>query len=940
MQSDPLPRSTSGHHRHNYDDDGRDHATTVVQASSPIHTKAGGTRSVSIVTCSPSYGDMRPQRDKERSRVQLQALTAITIPPKECDIADANVLGGRFTSQILQEHKQQKRSTSAAPLSPKSILRNSSNPASPIKPRRALRLQAHRHPAVVYPASNIVSLTRKQRRSSTGTVQASFEIGPSDDDLTDEEERYQGITWASVGGRARTFRSAAHYPVSSTRSKSSPLTRHSSVPGSFLSFTTFNSSATAISAQSPHWPSHFDSNSTLQQLDFSAITPESLRRRRKFAIDDETDDDDVWEYEDTGEARDERQENRRSGSSFKVQLSKARNQLLGPQRYPEGKTLDAHRLSVSSAHSHEAPQVSTEARNISAENGRRKLARRKLGLAASIMRLNVHRVLDPPLGTSDPLARPSAVRRRSFRLPPEAPATSEPKRPKLHARLSTISSVSTVIKSSKKLPRKVLSKAAAQRHSRYNGVISVLKALLQSTREARSDEAIQIQDHVESIIFQQKCLLKLAKALMGYGAPTHQIEECLKSAAKVLNLPAEFVYLPNCMICSFEDRDTHTTELCMVRVTQHLDLGKFRETHKVYKRIVHDKIGVEEGTRLLEEIEKRPNRYSKLFMVFLYGLASASVGPFAFQARWIDLPISFLLGSILGGLQLYVAPWSGLHLNIFEVSAAIVTSFLARVFGSLQGGGLFCFSALAQSSIALILPGYTILCGAMELQSRNIVAGSARMVYAIIFSLVLGFGITIGTAIAGALIPDSTSEVTCENPMSPYMQFVFVPIFTICMVLINHGKWVQVPSSVILSFTGYVVNHFSLRRLGNGQVANALGALTIGFLGNIYSRVFHGLSAAALIPAIFVQVPSGLAASGCLTSGIINANRITNVSGPGSNMMMGNTTVMGGIQVNNNEIFEVGYSMIQIAIGITVGLFLSNVLVYPKGKKRSGLFSF
>lgn len=42
----------------------------------------------------------------------------------------------------------------------------------------------------------------------------------------------------------------------------------------------------------------------------------------------------------------------------------------------------------------------------------------------------------------------------------------------------------------------------------------------------------------------------------------------------------------------------------------------------------------------------------------------------------------------------------------------------------------------------------------------------------------------------------------------------------------------------------------------------------------------------------------------------------------------------------NSIVFNVGYSMIQVAIGITVGLFLSALVVYPLGKRRSGLFSF
>lgn len=42
----------------------------------------------------------------------------------------------------------------------------------------------------------------------------------------------------------------------------------------------------------------------------------------------------------------------------------------------------------------------------------------------------------------------------------------------------------------------------------------------------------------------------------------------------------------------------------------------------------------------------------------------------------------------------------------------------------------------------------------------------------------------------------------------------------------------------------------------------------------------------------------------------------------------------------NSVVFNVGYSMIQVAIGISVGLFLSALVVYPFGKRRSGLFSF
>lgn len=252
----------------------------------------------------------------------------------------------------------------------------------------------------------------------------------------------------------------------------------------------------------------------------------------------------------------------------------------------------------------------------------------------------------------------------------------------------------------------------------------------------RLEDEIRITVHIAEVLSRQKYLLKLCKGLMSYGAPTHRLEECMKMSARVLEIEGQFLYIPGCMIISFDDSSTHTTEVRLVRTVQGVNLGKLKDVHDIYKEVVHDVIGVEEATQRLDAIIRKPLKYHRWWLVGVYGLASASVGPFGFQARLIDLPVLFILGSLLGVMQLIIAPKSDLYSNVFEISAAVLTSFLARAFGSIpyNGGTLFCFSALAQSAIALILPGYLVLCGSLELQSKAMVAGSVRMVYAIIVS--------------------------------------------------------------------------------------------------------------------------------------------------------------------------------------------------------------
>lgn len=491
-----------------------------------------------------------------------------------------------------------------------------------------------------------------------------------------------------------------------------------------------------------------------------------------------------------------------------------------------------------------------------------------------------------------------------------------------------------------------------KRSQSSGGLSGVAKRLMRPHLE----DEIRITVHIAEILSRQRYLMRLCRALMKYGAPTHRLEEYMRMTARVLEIDGQFLYIPGCMIISFDDTSTHTTEVKLVKSSQGVDLGRLKDVHQIYKEVVHDVIGVEEAIQRLDEIMKRKPKFSVWLQIVMHGCASATVGPFAFGARPIDMPIAFLLGCLVGILQLVLSPRSYLYANVFEISAAVLTSFLARAFGSIpyQGGRLFCFAALAQSSIALILPGYMVLCGSLELQSRSIVAGSVRMVYAIIYSLFLGFGITIGTAVYGLLDANASSDYTC--PASPirneYLQRLpFVVLFTFCLTTINQAKWRQVPMMLIISLCGYITNYFSMKRFdSNTQVSNALGAFVIGVMGNLYSRLRHGLAAAAILPAIFVQVPSGLAASGSLVSGITSADEMT---GNQSFYSIISNGTEGFLQAQQNMslygtstrlyggvVFDIGYGMVQVAIGITVGLFLAALVVYPLGKKRSGLFSF
>ncbi|KAI3393741.1 hypothetical protein diail_3742 [Diaporthe ilicicola] len=165
---------------------------------------------------------------------------------------------------------------------------------------------------------------------------------------------------------------------------------------------------------------------------------------------------------------------------------------------------------------------------------------------------------------------------------------------------------------------------------------------------------------------------------------------------------------------------------------------------------------------------------------------------------------------------------------------------------------------------------------------------------------------------------------------------------------------------------GYLVNFLSVDLFhGSSTIYHTIGGFVIGLLGNLYSkfgwRVEHvlydqgrgrggnisnrrsrsiglgasqgfALAAAGMVPAMIVQVPSGLANTGIVAASLKTADAIVR-----------NTTA-------NNQAFPLGelqldavpilLQVIQICISIAMGPSLAALLLYPLAKKRSGLMAW
>ncbi|KAF5344133.1 hypothetical protein D9758_008820 [Tetrapyrgos nigripes] len=442
---------------------------------------------------------------------------------------------------------------------------------------------------------------------------------------------------------------------------------------------------------------------------------------------------------------------------------------------------------------------------------------------------------------------------------------------------------------------------------------------------------VKIEFNVSSMINRQEFLIKLARALMTFGAPSHRIESQLVAAARILEVQAEFIHLPGVIISAFGDQELGCSDTHFIKCSGRLSLGALHKVHLIYRSVVHDEISAKKATGLLEDLLNAPPLYPVFFRCFLAFCLSALICPLAFGGSFLDMWFAGIGAFVLSILNLF-ATRSALYANVFD-------SIRSQI---------FCYTAISSASIIGILPGYLILSSSLELASKNIVCGSVKMVYALIYTLFLGFGLQIGSdlyllidkparhrldnlssslastvALTGSWLADNgtgndtlplvgtwtftrASSAVAEDiiagcyrpdhfpwylqPFPMWTSFIIVPVFSLLSSLANLQpfKSKQLPVMVIISCASYasnkIANHYIFNR---SDVVSAIGAFTVGVLGNVYSRKMGGTAFTSMVTGVLFLVPSGLSQAG-------------------------------GITANGNGI-DIGGAMIAVTIGLQLG---------------------
>ncbi|THU86663.1 DUF1212-domain-containing protein [Dendrothele bispora CBS 962.96] len=452
-------------------------------------------------------------------------------------------------------------------------------------------------------------------------------------------------------------------------------------------------------------------------------------------------------------------------------------------------------------------------------------------------------------------------------------------------------------------------------------------------RKKRKKAEIYITRHVAKIIQRQEFLMKLARAMMMFGAPAHRLQAQIKATANVLDVELSCMYLPDVFLISFDDPTTGTSLIKFIRQGSALDLGKLRDAYGVYWKVIHDDISVSVASKTLDALMRAPPHYRTWQLMIMGGFCSSSICCVSFNGSFLDSIVVFPLGAFLVLLQI-LSVRNELYSNVFEITIATLFSFIC---GGLAATQRICYSAVTSGSIVLILPGFIVLSGALEILSRNIVAGSVRMFYAVVYCLFLGFGLAMGAQAYQKIVGQeifALDDVTCSRSHNPdlgwwqkqpsgWWAFLTVPLFSLSLSMRNQAPFWRKETALLVGVAsaGWVVNHFvSQRFTAQSDISAAFGAFTVGIVANMYARFLRGNAFVIMITGILFQVPSGLGQNGLL------AFVSQQSSGSGSSYVSG---------------FQTALQLVSVAIGLTVGLGIALFLAHPIPSRRraAGVFS-
>jgi len=340
----------------------------------------------------------------------------------------------------------------------------------------------------------------------------------------------------------------------------------------------------------------------------------------------------------------------------------------------------------------------------------------------------------------------------------------------------------------------------------------------------------------------------MGRAFHRHGFSASRVEEVMVRLAERLGLPlAQIFSTPTSIMAAFGPLGSQRSHLLRVEPGS-VNLSQVSQLDRLAIAVLQGELAPIDGIARLREIEEQPSGYGRIATVGAFVAASATVSVFLGGGR-AELIVATIIGLATGLLALYAAPRPRVR-RVFEPLVALMASVVAGMVARLWLPHSVYVSTLA--GLIVLIPGFPLTVAVRELSTQHLASGTARFASATATFLGIGFGVALGDRLV-ALLMGERADLAAQ-PFPLWALPIAVAVAGLAFAVILQAERRDTVRIMVIGLVAVAAGPLGARFLGL-ELGAFMGALAVGVIGNLFSRLRNRPSLILIVPGILMLVP-------------------------------------------------------------------------------------
>lgn len=347
-----------------------------------------------------------------------------------------------------------------------------------------------------------------------------------------------------------------------------------------------------------------------------------------------------------------------------------------------------------------------------------------------------------------------------------------------------------------------------------------------------------------------------------YGATAMKVEIHINKLLSYFDLQGEIKVQSDRITFAFDMDNSTFQNMKTIKSIRGMDLGKLSTLEELLNELLSGNIALQNAKEEIKKIEFIKG-YSDWIIAISYVLVGLGLCSF-FKGSVIDLLFSGVLSLVVFWITKISTRLGFLWESLVPITSALLVSF-SVVFINHTYANTTPITIII-SSIAILLPGFTISLGVGELIYTRIENGFSNLIIGTIYLLKQVLGTAIGIYLGKLLFETSTAQVI---PAPSWISFITIPGFSIGISIFFMTKTKDLSWSLLSCLITWICIIYGVEFWSNG-FNNILTTFIITIFAEIWSVRTNRSNSIIYIPALMILVCSSAAFRGFVDIVVLN----------------------------------------------------------------------